>query len=307
MQALRNASALSLNRDVALEARHGPMERRKPLPQRVGMHFTLTLALLAVGCTHTQLRWSTVKQADTLSDIYQQQVMDNLAMFVHDYNALPYFAFPSSGAATIDDRGGIGVGSLNAFRISTGANVSRGVQQSWQLSPVTDPHKLALMRCAYQAAVRNCGEGLVSTGCPSCDKRFEAFNGHGHTGDDEKCLESSCWLCVGCKRDVPKCCTCNYVGHYCGGIRLGAARTRTRRARQVDDGNSRLCRSRAGTTSNQGGRVLPERKGRTCHTRLSVNSRHNQCFDQRTHRSGIKAALRKSNESARKSDVANPR
>ena len=41
-----------------------------------------------VGCTHVQLQKDTVQQARTLSDIYQQQVLDNLAKFVYDFNSL---------------------------------------------------------------------------------------------------------------------------------------------------------------------------------------------------------------------------
>ena len=56
------------------------------------------LTYMAAGCTHTQLRWNTVQQSRTLTDIYEQQVLNNLAMFVYDPNSLPFFSFPNAGA-----------------------------------------------------------------------------------------------------------------------------------------------------------------------------------------------------------------
>lgn len=62
---------------------------------------SLVLAALimpsGIGCTHMHLHRSTVRQAGTLDDIYQQQVLDNLAKFVYDSNSLPHFAFPNQG------------------------------------------------------------------------------------------------------------------------------------------------------------------------------------------------------------------
>ncbi|MEM8864785.1 MAG: hypothetical protein AAGF31_04490, partial [Planctomycetota bacterium] len=58
----------------------------------------ITLCLLATtvattGCTTARaLRHNTVSQANTVADIHQQQVLDNLAKFVHDPYAIPSFA-----------------------------------------------------------------------------------------------------------------------------------------------------------------------------------------------------------------------
>lgn len=47
---------------------------------------------LLTSCAHTQLRWNTVKQGQTLSAVYQNQVLNNLAKFVSDPHALPDFS-----------------------------------------------------------------------------------------------------------------------------------------------------------------------------------------------------------------------
>ena len=92
------------------------------------------------------------------------------------------------------------------------------------MTPVNDPRKLELMRCAYQTAVSNCGFGPVPRGCPDCQARFNTF----YTGDPDgkisqltggaitsDCLKGPCWLHVGCEKEVPKDCSCIPVGHYC--------------------------------------------------------------------------------------------
>ena len=42
------------------------------------------LILFTTGCMHIPLRNNTANQARTVSDLYQQQVLNNLAMFVDD-------------------------------------------------------------------------------------------------------------------------------------------------------------------------------------------------------------------------------
>ncbi len=150
-------------------------------------HLALCLCLLfsSMGCTSLQLERSSVAQASTLDDIYQQQVLDNLAKIVQNTNALPHFAFPSQGSATVSDQAAInptinwvlsGFDSLNL-----GAGASRGIEQSWTMDPIRDPRKLTRMRAAYQAAV-------VGNG----------------------------WFQCGTKADIPKGCPCLPVGCYCG-------------------------------------------------------------------------------------------
>ena len=120
----------------------------------MGAAGVLAVSMLA-GCTHVQLRKNTVRQSETHSEIYEQQVMDNLAKFVYDQGALPHFAIANAGASGVEDSGNIN-GQLNWDRFShgfasafLGGSVSRRANESWTLVPVSDPRRLQLMRCAY--------------------------------------------------------------------------------------------------------------------------------------------------------------
>jgi hypothetical protein len=190
-----------------------------------------TLAF-AGGCTHMQLQRNTVRQARTLSDIHQQQVLNNLAMFVYDYNSLPSFSIPNQGGSNVTDTGDAavsagfsrGAGAFLFDALGLDFRASRQAQESFTLTPVNDPRKLELMRCAYQQAVANCGRGDVSQHCPDCETLMKNF----YTGDPDgdianthgivnsECLKPNCWFGFGCKKCVPKDCPCNYVGEYCG-------------------------------------------------------------------------------------------
>ncbi len=187
----------------------------------------LTLAMFASGCTtHRQLRRNTVNQSETVSDIYTQQVLDNLAIFVYDSNSLPFFAFPNQGTNQVTDKGEVGVAlawlaaAFEGVGLEFGAE--REMQEAWTTSPISDPHKLALMRCAYQQALAGYIDGVVSRDCPKCDSIQDVFYGSSaHEGGiDKKCLEQWAedfgWLGIGCKEHIPKHCGCELVGYYCG-------------------------------------------------------------------------------------------
>ena len=189
------------------------------------------------GCLDAQLRKNTVAVGYSSGEIQQQQVLDNLAMFVCDYNAFPSFCYPNQGGSNVTDadsasaspgfsRIGLTGTSIKAFVFSTlGLNfgASRTCPESFTLTPVNDPRKLELMRCAYQRAVSSCGMGVESTICPDCKAIFNKFYTGDVNGDirehangivTSECLnEQPCWFHAGCRRCVPKHCAC--VGHYC--------------------------------------------------------------------------------------------
>jgi hypothetical protein len=214
---------------------------------RIKRYWLVCLVLLAAGgCTHAQLRWNSVHQAEALSDMEQQEVLDNLAMFVYEYNSMPYFSFPNQSGSQVTDQANasaqIGWGRVNEFGTTTGVKPfafpflfnamgmsgggQRSQQEAFTITPVNDPRKLELMRCAYQAAVSNCGRGAVSTNCPDCKTRFNVF----YTGDPDgdiragtdgtvtsECLKPGCcWFHIGCKKCLPKDRKCLLVGEYCG-------------------------------------------------------------------------------------------
>ena len=190
------------------------------------------------GCSHLPLRRNTVNQARVVSDIHQQQVVNNLAMFVYNPNSMPGFSYPTQGTNQITNTtsGGFsqGFGLATAGRhvgdfllssIGLSLNQSHEANEAFTLVPINDPRKLELMRCAYQRAVASCGRGAPATTCPDCQARFNVF----YTGDPNgnirersggavtsECLGAKCWFHVGCKHCVPKKCDCLYVAEYCG-------------------------------------------------------------------------------------------
>jgi hypothetical protein len=187
------------------------------------------------GCTHVQLQRNTVRQATTVADLHQQQVLDNLAKFVYDPHSLPHFAFADAGSANVADSGRIDLGlnwiSSGFDSANLGLGASRDMGESWTLVPINDPRKLELMRCAYQRAIASCGFAVESGHCPHCQARFNSF----YTADPtvpadnpatpvdesggivtDQCIGHSCWFGFGCKRCVPPRCYCTYIGHYCG-------------------------------------------------------------------------------------------
>lgn len=183
------------------------------------------------GCTHVQLRSMTVRQSQTLTDIYEQQVLDNLAMFVHDGGSLPYFAFPNQGGSDVTDSiGGDGSISFNFTRFTGagfGGAAGRNMSESWTLTPVYDPRRLELMRCAYQQVLVNAGMLASDDYCPNPDLLQRIFYVGTTTGDSVEdytaktgrttptCFAPYKWFNHGCQRpDTTQC--CGKFGEYCG-------------------------------------------------------------------------------------------
>ncbi len=110
----------------------------------------VTLALLSSVCTSTQLRYNHNSQAKSLTSIYEQQVLDNLAMFMKNEDALPFFAVPKAGSADVTDSGALSASPLNgpARTVLSLTSLSRNNKIGWTTTPVTDPAKITLMRCA---------------------------------------------------------------------------------------------------------------------------------------------------------------
>jgi hypothetical protein len=196
-----------------------------------------------IGCTHAQLRRDTVNLSQTLTDLYEQQVLNNVARFVYDPGALPDFAYPTQGSTGVQDNGSgmFSIGWKRSGFDSAGISgmAARQLNDSWTLTPVTDPRKLELMRCAYQQAVSACLPRLQADDCIDCMKRWSEFylGTASPKGNDDKCANGSClayqvqeevrrrgivgpdclngpcWFHVGSKKAAPR--HCAYVGHYC--------------------------------------------------------------------------------------------
>jgi hypothetical protein len=203
---------------------------------RWGSTFTLLLLVSATGCMHTQLRKHVVRQARTVGDIQTQQVLDNLAMFVHDPNSLPSFSYPNQSSSNISDTGSaslapgwsrITTAPFHFFFSSLSSSVSgsRQAVEGFTLNPVNDPRKLELMRCAYQKAVTGVVGRQASESCPDCQSIQKKFYTGDPDGDISKvtngivtsdCLGSNGWFHYGCGKCLRKRCKCEMYGHYCG-------------------------------------------------------------------------------------------
>lgn len=132
------------------------------------------------GCTHQQLRFNTSHYARTAADINTQQVLDNLAKFASNPNAMPHFTYSTAGQSQVTDTlSGGGNASFSPRALTSWSiNPFSGVRanlESLTVTTVTDPRKLELMRCAYQRVV--CGHCLCERtgGCPDCERRFNDF------------------------------------------------------------------------------------------------------------------------------------
>ncbi|HQU46575.1 MAG TPA: hypothetical protein PK867_27460, partial [Pirellulales bacterium] len=158
----------------------------------------------------------------TVGDIHQQQVLDNLAMFVYNPNSLPTFSYPNQSSSNVTDTGTLqgsgGFGrSSGPFLFNMLGSMLTGQRQAaeaFTLNPVNDPRKLELMRCAYQKALVGCIGMPMSEACPDCQTIQKKF----YTGDPDgeinatangivssECLDTKkCWFRYSCKKCLPK-------------------------------------------------------------------------------------------------------
>lgn len=122
---------------------------------RLGNLLALSAACLFSGCAHHNLAYDHISQARTLTNIHEQQVLDNLAMFSSDPNAIPFYAIPSVGSAKVTDNTSIGVSTLNGplHSVLGPLGLSRNNALTWATIPVTDAAKLAQMQAAYRRAL----------------------------------------------------------------------------------------------------------------------------------------------------------
>ena len=145
--------------------------------------FALSSLLFATGCLHTHLRNNTIAQMETVHDLQQQQVLDNLAMFVNDIHAYPYFSLVAGGTSQLTDTGSISI--TNSWSRASGAflysalginpSMTCAAQGVWQITPINDSVKLTVMRCLYQRAVSGCCHAPLPSDCPNCEKVFNIY------------------------------------------------------------------------------------------------------------------------------------
>ncbi len=175
------------------------------------MKYLSIVALLVVvtGCAHVPLKRNTQRQVRTVAEIQQQQVMDNVAMFVSDPNAIPFYSMPDAGGAQVTLNSGADIGlqwnPTTLVSETLGLGGTGTLTENWTLKPVNDPDRLAMMKCVYQQVV--CKSGSE---CFSCEEKLRTL-----FGDDYAfCDVPGCWFRRGCHRDVPK--DCCFKAEYCG-------------------------------------------------------------------------------------------
>lgn len=173
------------------------------------------------GCTQTALQKHTVRTTNTLADLQYQQVLDNLARFHEEPDAMPSFAVVTAGTVSVNDQASTGFSPTYAptltFAQQGGGPVilqmlfpfagQRALTENWSLTPITDADNLRRLRCAFRLVVL----GEVTPNYKFCSKELKEFFA-GESAGLADYYPPRGWYCVGGKRDVPE--GARYVGRY---------------------------------------------------------------------------------------------
>lgn len=170
-------------------------------------------ALCMTGCMSTQMQRLTNRHAKSLSDLYEKQILDNLATFVSDSHATPFFSIADTSTNEVGANASIGAGDgAFVFRFWEFFSASAGQEAKIALSliPVTETNRLKLMQCAYQRAL-----GVLPDNCLDCCQLERDWFGSSYDCANP-CGVSCGWLRKSCNwKDVPKCCRSKF-GYSCG-------------------------------------------------------------------------------------------
>jgi hypothetical protein len=136
----------------------------------------LSLAWLAVaffglgGCTHTDLRQSTVAAGSTLTDLEYEMVLDNVAMFKSNPNFLPWHLKISQGSVQISDSLNPSLTYNSANPITRGWTIAGGRMwaESWTVTPTVNADELDRLARLYRDAATASWveEGFAPPGAP---------------------------------------------------------------------------------------------------------------------------------------------
>lgn len=113
-------------------------------------HSALLALVFLTGCTNLQLRRNTISQAGTLPDLQHQMVLDNLAAFACNPDAIPFQVNLRDGSAQISDFGSAGTQLITHWFVALIG--TRTKTDQWGMVPVTDETTLRLLRIAYHRA-----------------------------------------------------------------------------------------------------------------------------------------------------------
>jgi hypothetical protein len=127
------------------------------MPNRRDVQGVLLLVLLlgGDGCAHRQLQCTTIKAGSTQTTLNYQQILENLAVFVCNREAVPWHIKLDGGIMQVTDQGSLESGpALNGALFTWLPTVfgERTVVSQWQVDPTIDPSDLDLLRLAYLKA-----------------------------------------------------------------------------------------------------------------------------------------------------------
>jgi hypothetical protein len=159
-----------------------------------------------------------IKLESAVPDLYEQQVLDNLAEQATKPSALPYFGLPQSGSSA--NTRTVSANYSPGWDFITGAGKYLGLwvfdkqtaqlqgmnanADTFQVQPETNPDKLLLMQSAFHRAL-----GIDDQYASTLMKFLQSHSSWTHYDE----MAQPGWFVAGRKRDVPK--HACYVGHYC--------------------------------------------------------------------------------------------
>ncbi len=115
------------------------------------------VGIFCIGCTHIALERRTVNQASTLTDLQYQQVLNNLAMFACNPDAMAWHLKLTAGSIQVADQGtgmfGMQFGGGKPSMYSPTLTGQRGVLNQWTVIPAVDPDDLEPLQLAFQKAL----------------------------------------------------------------------------------------------------------------------------------------------------------
>lgn len=162
--------------------------------------FLAAISIFATGCLHTRLANHTRYHVQTVVDIQQQQVLDNVARFACNDKSTPFFSVPGTGTTTVGENNTGNAGLTWNPNTLTGETLGLTKQhtnsENWSLTPINAPGRLQGMRAAYQ----------FTTGSAVSKNDAEIFESW--FPNEENALvnrvPSSGWYFVAAKGKVPK-------------------------------------------------------------------------------------------------------
>lgn len=114
----------------------------------------LLLVVATTGCTSAQLRCNLVQQTSSLTRLQHQVILDNLAAFSCNPDAVPFQMNLRTGATQVINSGNIvGPWLAAAQAYSASIALTHTAVDQWLSSPVTEETTLRLMRIAYRRSL----------------------------------------------------------------------------------------------------------------------------------------------------------